>query len=115
MTNQEKHCGCGGTEQNNSCGCGHEHEHHHHHPQEMDDEVPVLKITLQDDTEMDCYVLGIFEVREKEYIALLPTDEEQVLLYEYNETEGGLELNVIEDDEVFELVAKAFEEAGEEE
>lgn len=109
--NEEKNCGCVGHEHNDSCGCGHEHHHH----DELEGEVPVLKITLEDDTEMECYVLGVFEVRGKEYIALLPVDEEQVLLYEYNETEDGLELNTIEDDEVFELVAKAFEEAGEEE
>jgi hypothetical protein len=37
------------------------------------------------------------------------------LLYEYTETEEGLELNTIEDDEIFELVAKAFEESEESE
>lgn len=114
MTNQEKQCGCGAHEHEHDehCGCGHDHEHHHH---EIDEEVPVLKITLEDDTEMECYVLGIFEVRGKEYIALLPTEEEEVLLYEYNETEDGLELDTIEDDEIYELVVKAFEEASEEE
>ncbi|MCK4261048.1 MAG: DUF1292 domain-containing protein [Halanaerobiales bacterium] len=70
----------------------------------------VLRLTLDDDIELECYVLGIFEVRDKDYIALLPVDDEKVLLYEYCENDAGPELINIEDEEVFELVVKAFEE-----
>lgn len=100
---------------------GHSHDHghdhsHHHHPDHVhaDGEVEVLRLVLEDDTELECYVLGIFEVREKEYIALLPKDEDEVLLYEYQEDEEGMQLLGIDDDEVYELVAKVFNQAQEE-
>ncbi len=58
--------------------CNHDHEN-----EEMD----VIYLTLDDDSELECGVLGIFEVEDKEYIALLPMGEEEVLLYEYKELE----------------------------
>lgn len=106
MDEQNKDCGCNTPHNHDDecgCGCGHDHEHGH--------EVELLRLVLDDETEMDCYVLGVYEVKGKNYIALLPTEEEQVLLYEYNETEDGIELINIEDDAVFEEVARAFEEA----
>ncbi|AFS78770.1 UPF0473 family protein [Gottschalkia acidurici 9a] len=83
----------------NDCGC--------------EEELSIMHLVLDDDTELDCHVLGIFEVKDKEYIALVPQDEEEVLLYEYKETEDGVELDNIEDDE-YELVAQAFDEIFEE-
>lgn len=81
------------------CGCGHEHE------EEMD----AIYLTLEDDTELECAVLGVFEVEDKEYIALLPVGEEDVFLYEYKELEEEeFDLISIEDDEEFELVSEAF-------
>ena len=83
----------------NGCGC--------------EEELSIMHLVLDDDTELDCHVLGIFEVKDKEYIALVPQDEEEVLLYEYKETEDGVELDNIEDDE-YELVAQTFDEIFEE-
>lgn len=109
MEKERKGCGCSGHDQHDhdhehDCGCGHDHEEY---------EVEVLRLTLDDDTEMECYVLGVFEVGEKEYIALVPTeDEEEVFLYEYIEAEDGIELVNIEDDDEYEKVVQAFEEAG---
>lgn len=86
------------------CGCNEEAE-------EM-----TVTLTLDDDTEVECVVLTIFPVGEKDYIALLPTqgqeaEEGEVFLYRYAETEDGQpDLQNIEDDDEYELVADAFDE-----
>ena len=36
---------------------------------------PTIKLTLEDDTELECAVLTTFDVNDQEYIALLPLDE----------------------------------------
>ncbi|NLC04686.1 MAG: DUF1292 domain-containing protein, partial [Tissierellia bacterium] len=52
---------------------------------------------------------GIFEVEDKEYIALLPLEEEEVLLYEYVELEDEeFDLLPIEDEDEFDLISEAF-------
>ena len=82
------------------CGCGHDHNH---------EDMEVMYLTLDDDTELECEVLGIFEVEDKEYIALLPLEEEEVLLYEYVELEDeDFDLLPIEDEKEFELISEAF-------
>ena len=93
----------------NECGCGHDHDHDdcccgHDHEEQM------MTLTLEDGAEMKCSVLGVFEVEDKEYIALLPVGDDEVLLYQYLETEGeeGFELLNIESDEEFEAVEEAF-------
>ena len=97
MNNEEKNlhqhdedCGC-------DCGCGHDHDHEH------EDGYQTITLTLEDDSEMVCIVLGIFECEDQEYIALLPEDEEDgedVFIYKYKE---------INEEEV-EKVSKTFEE-----
>lgn len=78
------------------CGCGHDHEEE------------LMHLTLEDGTELECIVLGIFEVEEKEYIALMPVGDEDVFLYEYKETEEDFELISIEDEDEFNNVSEAF-------
>lgn len=90
------------------CGCGHDHDH-----LEEELEMETLTLTLDDDTELECGILGVFSVdglEGKEYIALLPLEDETVLLYEYKENEDGIELLNIESDEDFDLVSNAFGE-----
>ncbi|WIV13930.1 DUF1292 domain-containing protein [Proteiniborus sp. MB09-C3] len=70
----------------------------------------IMTLTLDDGTDMECQVLGVFGVEDEEYIALLPLDDENVLLYKYGETEEGIELENIEDDSEYELVVEAFYE-----
>ena len=85
------------------CGCGHDHEH-----EEDVMDLETMFLTLDDDTEMECGILGVFEVEGlegKEYIALLPLEDETVLLYEYKEVGDEIELNVIEDDDEFDKVS----------
>ena len=58
----------------------------------------------------------LYDVDGKEYIALLPLEDETVLIYEYNEKEDGdVELGLIEDDDVFEKVSNTFYEIWDDE
>ena len=95
------------------CGCGHDHEH-----EEDVMDLETMFLTLDDDTEMECGILGVFEVEGlegKEYIALIPLEDETVLLYEYKEVGDEIELNVIEDDDEFDKVSNAFYDMYEDE
>ena len=83
--------------------------------EDMDDEMYVT-LELEDDSEVECVVVTIFEAGGKEYIALLPTEGEQseegeVFLYRYSEdADGNPSLDSIESDEEYEIVADAFDE-----
>ena len=67
-----------------------------------------VTLTLDDDSELECIVLNIFKGGDREYIALLPLDENgdntdgQIYLYRFidngEEEEPGLE-NIEEDEE----------------
>lgn len=77
-----------------------------------------VTLTLENNKELECAVLNIFEAEEKEYIALLPLDENgdntdgQIYLYRFidngEEEEPGLEN--IEEDEEFDRVSAIFNE-----
>ena len=88
---------------NHSCdheGCNHDHDHDH--------DVDIIYLTLDDGEELECEVIGFFEVEGVEYIALVPVDDDQVFLYRYEEYEDGFDLINIEDDEEFDIVSEAF-------
>lgn len=91
-----------------NCNCGHDHTHE-------EEEMETMFLTLEDDTEVECGVLGVFEVEGNEYIALLPLEDETVLIYKYKECGEDIELDIIEDDEEFEKVSNAFYDLYEEE
>lgn len=93
---------------NGSCDCGHDHEHEGCGCGCDNDEMEIMNLVLEDGSELECLVLGVFGVEDNEYIALLPKEEEEVLLYAYSENEEGVELISIEDDAEYELVAEAF-------
>ncbi|MEJ8552998.1 DUF1292 domain-containing protein [Tepidibacter sp. Z1-5] len=113
MSNEKKQgcgCGCGGHghehEENHECGCGgHEHEVHEY---EENEEAQVIYLTLDDEEEIACKVLTIFEVKGNEYISLLPENSEDVYIYKYKETEEGPELAQIENDDEFKNVSQEF-------
>lgn len=84
-------CDCG-----DDCGCG-------------DEELQKMHIELDDGSELDCFVLGIFGVEDKEYIALVPEGEETVLLYNYVEEGEEVQLLNIEDDAEYNMVSEVFE------
>ena len=55
-----------------------------------------VELTLDNDEVIECAILTVYEAAGKEYIALLPLDENlepneagDVYLYQYNETEDG--------------------------
>lgn len=89
-----------------NCACNHDH-----HDENCDcEETTIITLTLDNDTEVQCNVLGIFDCNEKEYIALLPEEGHDVYLYRYNELgEDEIELVNIEDDTEYEAVSKEFE------
>lgn len=86
-----------------NCNCEHDHQHC-----DCDHEMDVIYLTLDDDTELECNVIGIFEVDDYEYIALVPVDDDQVLLYRYEEYEDGIDLINIDDEEELDIVSEAF-------
>ena len=94
-----------GHDPNCDCGCNAE-----------DQEEMTVTLTLDDGSEVECVVLTIFPAGDKEYIALLPvegaeSEEGEVYLYRYSETEDGQpNLENIEDDDEYEIVADAFDE-----
>jgi uncharacterized protein YrzB (UPF0473 family) len=66
---------------------------------------------LDNDTELDCGVIAIFQVQDKDYIALYPLNEsdEKVFLYRLNHTgDNDLNLENIDDDEEYDIVANAY-------
>ena len=80
---ENKGCGCG-------CGC------------EEEMEAELLVFENEDGKEETFEVIGVFEVEEKEYIAL------------QSQEDGEFEVEEIEDDEEFEKVSDAFDALVEE-
>ena len=74
------------------------------------DEYMTVELTLDNDEVVECAILTLFEAGGKEYIALLPLNEDgetedgDVYLYRYTEdADGEPELENIEDDDEYEL------------
>ena len=81
------------------------------------DEYMTVELTLDNDEVVECAILTLFEAGGKEYIALLPLNEDgetedgDVYLYRYTEDANGEpELEDIEDDDEYEIAADAFDE-----
>ena len=79
-----------------------------------EEEEMTVTLTLDDDTEVECVVLTIFTAGERDYIALLPmegedSEEGEVYLYRYTEVDGQPDLQNIENDDEYEVVADAFD------
>ncbi len=81
------------------------------------DESEYITLEFDDGQEIECEVMGIFEVEDKEYIALIPDDDtDDVYLYGYKEiSDEEFELIDIEDDELFNKVAAEFDKIMDEE
>ena len=80
-------------------------------------EYMTVELTLDNDEVVECAILTLFEAGGKEYIALLPLNEDgetedgDVYLYRYTEDANGEpELENIEDDDEYEIAADAFDE-----
>ena len=84
----------------------------------QDDADLTITLTLDDDSELECAVVAIFPVQDKDYIALLPlgVEDAQVYLYRFkHNADEDLELENIEDDTEFEAVADAYDALVDEE
>lgn len=87
-----------------------------------ENETLTVTLTLDNDEELECAVLTIFETEGREYIALLPlgedgnSDDGQVYLYRFinNGEDAEPDLENIEDDAEFDRVSEAFNEWMEE-
>ena len=84
----------------------------------QDDADLTITLTLDDDSELECAVVAIFPVQEKDYIALQPlgkeTSEVYIYRFKHNDSEDP-ELENIEDDTEFEAVADAYDALVDEE
>ena len=85
-------------------------------PDAENEEEMTVTLTLDDGRELECVVLTIFPAGDKEYIALLPLDENgqnhdgEVYLYSFARTETGAPmLSNIESDEEYNKAAIAFD------
>lgn len=81
-----------------------------------EEEAVTVTLTLDNDEVVECAVLTVYTANDKEYIALLPLNEEgesedgDVYLYRYEEVDGEPTLSNIEDDDEYEVAADAFDE-----
>jgi len=84
------------------------------------EEEMTVDLELEDGSKVTCAVITILTVSGKDYIALLPLDEDgenqdgEVWFYGYKEDESDPnvepELSYIDDDDEYEAVADAFDE-----
>lgn len=83
-----------------------------------EDEDMFVTLDMDDGAQEECRILTIFEVNGKDYIALLPLDEDgeeneegTVYIYRYLEdADGNPSLENIQSDEEFEAVEERFDE-----
>ena len=85
-----------------------------------EDEEMTVELELEDGEVVNCAVITILEVEKKDYIVLLPLDENgdnedgEVWFYRYSENPDDPneepELGYIDDDEEYERVTDAFDE-----
>lgn len=86
----------------------------------MPEEEMTVELELEDGTVVNCAVITILSVENKEYIVLLPLEEDgtneegEVWFYRYSENPDDPNeepvLDFIEDDEEYEKVSDAFDE-----
>ena len=77
-----------------------------------------LTLTFEDNTEIECAVVAIFPVKDKNYIALIPLkeqpgfDPEEVFLYRYATfgSKDSIQLSAIETDLEYNEAADAFDD-----
>jgi len=93
MADKEKGCGC---------GCD---------GSECAEERDVLTLEFDDGAEVECEIMGVFDLDGKEYIALIPEDgSDDVYIYGYKEVgDDEFELIDIDDDKEFERVVAEFD------
>ena len=84
----------------------------------LEDDDMFVTLDLDDGSSVECQILTIFEADGRDYIALLPLDENgdtnedgEVFIYRYSEdAEGNPSLENIEDDDEYDVVSDRFDE-----
>ena len=87
-------------------------------PVDNEDDDVVVTLNLDDGSEVTCEILTIFDIRDQDYIVLLPLDENgeenadgEVYIYRYFEDETGApSLDNIESDDEYAAVSAKFDE-----
>jgi uncharacterized protein YrzB (UPF0473 family) len=76
-----------------------------------EEEADIITLEFDDDKEVECEIMGVFDCDGKEYVALIPHDDtDDVYLYGYKEVgDDEFELIDIEDDAEFEKVVREFD------
>lgn len=86
-------------------GCGHDHE-------EFEEESGILTFVDDDGKDVRFEILDVITLDEKEYLVVLPVDEEDagVLILEIKQEDGEEVYDTVTDDEEAEKVFKKFQE-----
>ncbi len=79
---------------------------------EIIDEDDIITLEFEDDSSIECEILGVFPLGEKDYIALVPLDDsDDVYIYGYQEYDDGtFEILEIDDDAEFDAAVKEFDD-----
>lgn len=92
-------CGSGcGCSSDNGCGCG----------GSCSSSQESIFLSFDDGSQYQCPILSIFDINDQDYIALYHPEKQRALLYRFHQGQAGINLEIIEDEAEFELVAKAF-------
>lgn len=73
------------------------------------EEEDIITLEYDDSTEEECGIIGVFDVDDKEYIALNPLGTQEIYIYGYKEYEDDFELIDDLTDEEFAKATKEFE------
>ena len=66
-----------------------------------------LTLEWEDGSSVECEIIDRIELDGKKYIALLPKDDDQAIIFTYTEADDDIELGNLEDEE-FDRVSQAF-------
>jgi len=83
---------------------------------DLGEDLGSVTLTMDDGSELECDIVAIYPAGGKQYIALLPLDDDEdesaVLIYRYidNGEDEDPDIENIEDDDEYDLAADAFDE-----
>jgi hypothetical protein len=82
-----------------------------------DEEEDMITLEFDDGTAVDCFIIGVFDLNDKEYIALAPDDgTDDVYIYGYKDNDDdSFEILEIEDEDEFNEAVKEFDKLMSEE
>lgn len=82
----------------------------------MNDEPVIIPLELENGTTVDCHVIAVFDYEGIDYIALLPEETTEILMYRYVELdEDEIQLVNIDSEREWERVVEYFDSMLEDE